>query len=101
MLKRSVCARVCVCVTGSAGLSCICLIKRGKADDKCETVKHLMCAYLLLIYLVGRDSDWVAIKSDAHGKTRGNGAAAPCAVTGLPARNVKPLADNCFDIFAT
>lgn len=69
MLKGSVC--VCVCVTGSAGLSCICLIKRGKADDKCETAKHLMCAYLLLIYLVGRDSEWVAIKSDAHGKTGG------------------------------
>lgn len=71
--SKAVC--VCVCaparVTRNTGLSCICLIKRGKADDKCETVKHLMCAYLPLIYLVGRDSEWVAIKSDARGKTGG------------------------------
>lgn len=90
---------VCVCVTGSAGLSCICLIKRGKADDKCERVKHLMCAYLLLIYLVGGDSEWVAIRRDARGKTGEIRLQPLCR--DKAARNVQPFADNCFDVFAT
>lgn len=50
--KAGVCMCVCVRLRASVsalgvpGLSCVCLIKRGKTDDKCETVKHLMCAYL-------------------------------------------------------